>query len=322
MLTLDENPWFVDPAYANTIELVGDCLRLELKITQNNLQLINIMEIHLNSIEIPNFSVIKNLNLTFESERIPRIYPVGGANGSGKSTMLQLTYLLLHGTYRPHFHQYIQNMLGNCEVDRTLLSSIISIDGSQLSLTFYTKKRFDILEDDFHIFQQKFARLQLFPIYYCESKNYILWVKLEWLNNEDETCITLDASTIPMLLQEISDRVFFASHAAQGLFFLRSTFDYYRQVEILAADSNYMNLDRCQDAPNFENSIGKIQEFQLLHQDSAIFLLDNPDLGLHPDKQYQVVGDLQKWNGESQYIIATHSYELCTALTPAHVKEI
>ena len=56
-------------------------------------------------------------------------------------------------------------------------------------------------------------------------------------------------------------------------------------------------------------------------QDSIV-LVDEIEIGLHPDWQYQIVKDLEEWAPSNQYILATHSYEICSALTPAHVKEI
>lgn len=54
-------------------------------------------------------------------------------------------------------------------------------------------------------------------------------------------------------------------------------------------------------------------------QDSII-LLDNPDLGLHPDNQYELCRDICDLKTTNQFIVATHSYEFCEALTPSHVK--
>jgi hypothetical protein len=53
-----------------------------------------------------------------------------------------------------------------------------------------------------------------------------------------------------------------------------------------------------------------------------IVLMDEIENALHPDWQYQIVRDLVEWGKNNQYILATHSYELCNALTPAHVKEL
>jgi len=60
----------------------------------------------------------------------------------------------------------------------------------------------------------------------------------------------------------------------------------------------------------------------LIPQDENIILMDEIENGLHLDWQYTIVRDLLDWGKTNQYILATHSYELCTALTPAHVKEI
>ncbi len=56
--------------------------------------------------------------------------------------------------------------------------------------------------------------------------------------------------------------------------------------------------------------------------DHSIVLMDEIELALHPDWQYQIVRDLVDWGPTNQYVLATHSYALCEALTPAHVKEI
>jgi predicted ATP-dependent endonuclease of OLD family len=54
--------------------------------------------------------------------------------------------------------------------------------------------------------------------------------------------------------------------------------------------------------------------------EDAIVLMDEIDLALHPDWQYRIATDLVEWEPSNQYILATHSYELCQALTPSHVK--
>ena len=56
--------------------------------------------------------------------------------------------------------------------------------------------------------------------------------------------------------------------------------------------------------------------------EDAIVLMDEIEIYFHPDWQYQIVADLQDWAPSNQYILATHSYELCEAVTPAHVKEL
>jgi len=57
-------------------------------------------------------------------------------------------------------------------------------------------------------------------------------------------------------------------------------------------------------------------------KEESIFLMDDLDSGFHPDSQYQIIRDLQDWGPQHQYIITTHSYDMCETLTPANVKEI
>jgi predicted ATP-dependent endonuclease of OLD family len=56
--------------------------------------------------------------------------------------------------------------------------------------------------------------------------------------------------------------------------------------------------------------------------ENAIVLMDEVDLALHPDWQYRITTDLVEWSPSNQYILATHSYEVCEALTPSHVKTL
>jgi AAA domain, putative AbiEii toxin, Type IV TA system len=56
--------------------------------------------------------------------------------------------------------------------------------------------------------------------------------------------------------------------------------------------------------------------------ENSIVLMDEVEIAFHPDWQYQIVSDLAHWAPSNQYILATHSYELCQAVTPAHVKEL
>lgn len=56
--------------------------------------------------------------------------------------------------------------------------------------------------------------------------------------------------------------------------------------------------------------------------EDSVVLIDEIENALHPDWQYNIVSDLQAWAPSNQYILATHSYELCQAVTPSHVKEL
>lgn len=55
--------------------------------------------------------------------------------------------------------------------------------------------------------------------------------------------------------------------------------------------------------------------------ENSIILIDEVENALHPDWQYNIADELASW-GDNQYLLATHSFHLCEALTPKHVKEI
>lgn len=54
----------------------------------------------------------------------------------------------------------------------------------------------------------------------------------------------------------------------------------------------------------------------------TIVLMDEVEIGFHPDWQYEIIHELLEWSNNNQFILATHSYDLCSAVTPAHVNEI
>lgn len=58
------------------------------------------------------------------------------------------------------------------------------------------------------------------------------------------------------------------------------------------------------------------------HAHDALVLIDEIESSFHPDWQAGIVRDLQEWAPNTQFILATHSYEVCQALTPRHVREL
>ncbi|MEX1362085.1 MAG: AAA family ATPase [Nannocystaceae bacterium] len=56
--------------------------------------------------------------------------------------------------------------------------------------------------------------------------------------------------------------------------------------------------------------------------DDALVLMDELEVSFHPDWQYGIVRDLVEWAPRAQFVLATHSHEICEAVTPAHVREL
>jgi DNA repair exonuclease SbcCD ATPase subunit len=96
---------------------------------------------HLQRIQVPNFRALKNIDITFEKERIPRIFPLASLNGGGKSTLLQLIFTLLTCSADPDKHEFLVNILKDFGIDfesnNTLAKIELFDEGKTISLEFY-----------------------------------------------------------------------------------------------------------------------------------------------------------------------------------------
>jgi predicted ATPase len=197
----------------------------------------SVFRMHLKRVRVPDFRVLKDVDLTFEPDLVPRIFPLGSLNGGGKSTLLQLIFTLLHCSGDNDRIPYLQNMLDGFEVDE------------------------EIGKKD-----------------------------LEYLLVDKRVNIELDLASVGFSKVDSDDN----------------------SIELYPEDLSHGELKRL--------SLYMWLKFNKI--EDAIVLMDEVEIALHPDWQYQIVNDLQTWAPNNQYILATHSYELCQALTPAHVKEI
>jgi ABC-type dipeptide/oligopeptide/nickel transport system ATPase subunit len=101
---------------------------------------------HLKRVRVPNFRVLKDVDITFEPNLVPRIFPLGSANGGGKSTLLQLIFTLLHCCGDEKRIPYLQNMLDGFDIEdnsgyRDLATIDLVIDGRDLELKFFLSDR-------------------------------------------------------------------------------------------------------------------------------------------------------------------------------------
>ncbi|EDN68849.1 conserved hypothetical protein [Beggiatoa sp. PS] len=71
---------------------------------------------HLTRIQIPEFRVLKNVDITFEKDFTPKVFPLGSENGGGKSTLLQLIFVLLHCASHPDKSSFVENMLARYRI--------------------------------------------------------------------------------------------------------------------------------------------------------------------------------------------------------------
>lgn len=96
-------------------------------------------------VQVPNFRVLKNVDITFEKEFIPRIFPLGSQNGGGKSTLLQLIFVLLHCSVDSERKSYLRNMLQGFRIsqhsDSRVLANIVLRRSYQQSMQEQSDKK-------------------------------------------------------------------------------------------------------------------------------------------------------------------------------------
>jgi hypothetical protein len=377
---------------------------------------------HLKRVRVPDFRVLKDIDITFEPDLVPRIFPLGSINGGGKSTLLQLVFTLLHCCGSEDRIPYLQNMLDGLEIDldigkRDIATIDIVIDGYILALNFSCYS-LDRIETDLNsrIEISKDVLISLLEkdlkIKYLTLNCYCICRVIEPLNQHPYFLICkvsgLENLSFIQCIQDVSKHVFLAAPITQVFRFLdradrsllfkggAESHKYYSQLDIaksrlpgffaydllavnlliqafiaardedfreaisnggkygnsyqeLIEDLNRMLVDKSVNinldfaGVSFSKVDSNGKTIQLYPEDlshgelkrlslymwlkfnkieNAIVLIDEVEIALHPDWQYQIVNDLQTWAPSNQYILATHSYELCQALTPAHVKEI
>ena len=366
-------------------------------------------------VQVPDFRVLKDVDIKFDRRFVPNIFPLGSLNGGGKSTLLQLVFVLLHCCTNPERHHYIGNLLhgftfNNDGSDRVL--AIINIwDGEkEVEIKFlvgdYPIEDIAVdLDDEYH------NRNGIHPpvlreehiIYIC---SYFLSVGMGENRLLCRVSGNLYRYQAKDLLDEISNKIFLAAPITQVFLFISResryrlfakngggnydsdlklsksklpgffTYDF-APVDLLikaftsARDEDFrtaietegeygkrykellaeLNLLLANKKVNISTDFSKITfkldtndgNIELYPEDlshgelkrlsiylwikyskikNAIVLMDEIEIGFHPDWQYEIIRDLEEWSSSNQYILATHSYQLCRALTPAHVREL
>jgi predicted ATP-dependent endonuclease of OLD family len=362
---------------------------------------------HLLRVQVPDFRGLKDIDITFEKDFFPNIFPLGSQNGGGKSTLLQLIFVLLHCAVDDDKKPFLQNMLQGFKInegEEKVLAIIDIWDGENtVNLEFYCKK-YSIVAG---IKSTDEDRNSENIIYICYlSKEFSLEYEIVTITQLRCRFNNPNKEQAELFLDKVSRKIFLAAPSTQVFLFLppesrkllfsnssngdnyygilesaraklQGLFTYdFLAVELLiesfkdARDRDFreaintgrygnsyqalikelnlllgikkINLNEDFSGVNFqlynngENielypedlSHGELKRLSIYiwlksrNIEDAIVLMDEVEIAFHPDWQYQIISDLQEWGPSNQYILATHSYALCEALTPAHVKEI
>jgi predicted ATP-binding protein involved in virulence len=76
--------------------------------------------VYLHRFQIPNFRALKDVDITFEADLIPKIFPLGSLNGGGKSTLLQLIFTLFNCFLDNDNNHFLSSMLNGFPVNQLL----------------------------------------------------------------------------------------------------------------------------------------------------------------------------------------------------------
>jgi predicted ATP-dependent endonuclease of OLD family len=361
---------------------------------------------HLLRVQVPDFRGLKNIDITFEKDFVPKIFPLGSQNGGGKSTLLQLIFVLLHCSGDDDKKPFLQNLLQGFKVadreEQRVLALIDILDGKKivkLEFSCWSAPLLSKKNDEANI-ESRYLHI----CYYSDCKN-----NTEQEPNTDLLCFfnNKKRDENKVFLNKISRKIFLAAPSTQIFLFLpldsrkllftnsskkdknyyailesaRSklnglfTYDFlavelliesfkavrdrdFREViktgkygnsyQSLIKELNLLlgnkriNVNEDLSGVNFQLynngetielypedlSHGELKRLSIYawlksrNIEDAIVLMHEIEIAFHPDWQYQIISDLKEWTPSNQYILATHSYALCEALTPAHVKEI
>lgn len=385
---------------------------------------------HLLRVQVPDFRGLKNIDITFEKDFFPKIFPLGSQNGGGKSTLLQLIFVLLHCSVDDDKKPFLQNLLQGFKVasgaEKRVLAIIEIWDGEKIVKIDFFCNKFPTLENMLDDSDNNINSQELSYDYIDEETNLkvidICCILIDKENKEKNILPNTNLIEITILqcsfnnnqskaksqlfLENISHKIFLAAPSTQVFLFLPQdarellfkksskgdnyycilesvtdklsglfTYDFLA-VELLiesfkaVRDSDFREAIKTGNYGNSYQSLIKelnlllgnkrinVNEdfsgvnFQLYNNgetielypedlshgelkrlsiyiwlksrniEDAIVLMDEIEIAFHPDWQYQIISDLKEWVPSNQYILATHSYALCEALTPAHVKEI
>lgn len=106
----------------------------------------------LKRIQINDFKVLKDIDISFDEKFTPKVFPLGSINGGGKSTLLQLIFTLLNCSFDENKKQFVKNILESFELnddekEKSLAKIELIHNNENIVLDFFVATD-DILEDE------------------------------------------------------------------------------------------------------------------------------------------------------------------------------
>lgn len=364
-------------------------------------------------VQVPEFRALKDVDISFEPDFTPQVFPLGSLNGGGKSTLLQLIFILLNFN-----NKYTENFFStlNYNSDEIKFLATISLCDDEneenyiLDYFYSSASKVGAIfnyENSFNNYEEFNPDKKLLDNSNLKINDNIFSVinfNYELNKNEEKLYkATKDIRKKIFLISPSNQPYIFLSREERKLLFtqnykntydqllqvLKSEFNFYtydfinqlKDILILAAEYDYeMRLDTGNWGEKADNLIKTVNSFfvdgkkienltleqkkkpselitkikfilpseqeiyfedlshgelkrlsifvLLKHRDTAhniensIVLMDEIENGFHPRWQRYIVDDLVEWGATNQYILATHSYEVCRNLTFEHIKEL
>ncbi len=92
----------------------------------------------LKRIQVNDYKVLKDIDISFEENFTPKVFPLGSLNGGGKSTLLQLIFTLLNCSFDENKKSFVKNIIESIEVKDTK-KTLAKID-IILIITYFVEK--------------------------------------------------------------------------------------------------------------------------------------------------------------------------------------
>lgn len=299
------------------------------------------MKLRLTRLQIPDFKIFKDLDMSFDSGDA---FPICGKNGSGKSLLLQLIFTLLGCAFDSAKSEYVKQVLALSEdlvtTSGTIARLTLDFDDRPLILHFWAIKDANLTDIQrerartplgLRRYQDELAPEGFYPCCYVAGE-YLLAGEICWSEAPTEV---IDRQTIARILGEIGRRVFIGIRASDLPLMLPangSRVDYYRLVDKLPfALPHFIDLDRelgwqlssLSSATFAGIAAAKVAESVVdwcPGGTGAVVLLDGIEQGLDADNQFEIISQLQKCLPECQLLLATTSFELTQAVPSSQLR--
>jgi len=262
---------------------------------------------YLESIDIQKFFTIDSLNINNLSDK-REIYFLG-ENGDGKTLVLQAILLALRGNTRNgvviehlNHNQHLQKLQAS-DSEATIYSYKDNYNEQKTSCT-------NVFAYGVNRFHNKAFERETEGYLTLFSNRFSLISPAEWLQAIDYAELKGEPQNITTkiaieLLQELVEKnIEILITTKKVLFFEKRS-----ELEFSQLSDGYKNVltivcDLLSRLTQNQPQVSKLSDF------SAIVLIDELDLFLHPRWQHRIVSKLRKWFPKIQWIFTTHSPEL------------